>query len=334
MAYLGWTLIEIPHMAWGSELSRDYNDRSVIFSYKACFWYIGFVFFLALPLLPIFETREYTPEIFEITFYLLLIAFPLTVFIALRFCPQGESITVEKRESLWSLIKGLPSNKPLLLFVLVFVLTGFGIGMQTAVAFLHATSFLEIKEISLIYVFGFPFSIIALPVWLKIANKIGKHYALAIGLVASAVCFLCLGFMKPGENIFMFYFIVFAAIQFCQSSFVAIAPAMMGDIVDYGILKTGDDHSGTYFALYTFINKFFQGVGGGVGFALAAWYGFEPSNYVNSESVTFVMQLIMGYIPATIFIIAAFLALKSPITKAYHKVILQEIADKELKAEL
>ena len=157
LAYLGWTLIEIPHMAWGAELSRNYQDRSSVFSYKAFFYYLGFLSFLALPFLPIFEVREYTPETLKAAFWVLLIAFPLTVFIALKYCPQGEFVSNHKNKSLLSLIKSLPSNKPLLIFVLVFVLIGFAIGMQTAVAFLHATSFLGLKShVSIIYVVGFP----------------------------------------------------------------------------------------------------------------------------------------------------------------------------------
>lgn len=331
IAYLGWTMIEIPHLAWGYELSRDYQDRSSVFTYKAFFYYLGFVSFLALPFLPIFEKTEYTPETLRVGFWVLAIAFPITVFTAIRYCRRGETISVEKPEGLWSLLKSLPTNQPLLVFVVAFVLVGFAIGMQTSVAYLHATSFLGLKtEAPLIYVVGFPLSIVGLPLWLGIANRIGKHYALAIGLLFAAVCFLGLGFIRPGPNAFFYYFVIFGAIQLSQGVMIAIVPAMMGDIIDYGLLKTGEDRSGAYFALYTFINKSLQGLGGGAGFAIAAWYGFEPSDFVNTKDVTFGLQLVMGYIPAALFTIATVVVLKSPITKQRHKAIMQELKAKAI----
>ena len=328
LAFLGWTLVEIPHMAWGSELTRNYKDRTTVFSYKAFFYYLGYMSFLALPFLPIFEGTEYTPDTLVAAFWVIVLVFPVTVLFAVRCCPQGEAVSSTIQKSMWFVVKSMRWNRPLLMLVVVFILFGFAIGMQTSVAYLHATSFLGLKtQAPYIYVIGFPLSIVGLPIWLKIANSIGKHYALAAGAFLSAIAFLCLGFMSPGPGIAWYYGTIFALIQLFQGAFIAIAPAMMGDIVDYGLLKTGEDHSGTYFALHTFINKSFQGLGGGAGFSIAAWYGFDPASSANPESVTLGLQLVMGYLPALIFVIGGVFALMSPITKQRHKQILDEIKD-------
>ena len=100
---------------------------------------------------------------------------------------------------------------------------------------------------------------------------------------------------------------------------------MLGDIIDYDQSVTGEDNSATYYAFYTFIRKCFEGIGGGIGLYIAASYGFEPSNMVINDSVIFSMQLVMGYLPATIFVIAAIAIFKSPITASKHKEILAEI---------
>ncbi|MFQ3622294.1 MAG: MFS transporter, partial [Acetobacteraceae bacterium] len=34
LVYLGWTMINVPHSAWGAELSTDYNERTRITSWR------------------------------------------------------------------------------------------------------------------------------------------------------------------------------------------------------------------------------------------------------------------------------------------------------------
>ena len=328
LCYLGWTLIEIPHLSWGSELSQDYKDRSTVFTYRAFFYYLGYIGFLALPLLPYWGTDGYTPETLVVGFWVVAITFPITVFLAIRFCPQGKSVSQHKKTNVLHAFQALKWNKPLRIFAITFAMVGLGIGMQTGIAFLYITSFLGLsKEAPLIFILSFPFALIGLPVWLKVSKTIGKHYGLMAGTLLTSGTFLVLATLVPGPNIFWTFFILNAAIHFLQGSWISIGPSMLGDIIDYDQSVTGEDNSATYYAFFTFVRKVFEGVGGGVGLYIAAQYGFEPSALVINDEVIFSMQLVMGYIPAIIFIIAAISSYRSPITAAKHQEIIKTIAD-------
>lgn len=58
LALFGFSMIDVPYIAWGSEITRDYATRSLIASYRAVFAILGQVVFLALPLLPIFGGKN------------------------------------------------------------------------------------------------------------------------------------------------------------------------------------------------------------------------------------------------------------------------------------
>ena len=323
LCYLGWTIIEIPHLSWGSELSHDYKDHSTIFTYRAFFYYLGYVAFLALPFLPIFEQEGYTPDTLVAAFWIVAVLFPITVFGAAKFCPQGENLADRGGAGVLHAFRAIVWNKPLRIFTLTFVAIGLGIGMQTGVAFLYITSFLGLaKEAPIIFVVSFPFAILGLPIWLRISEGIGKHYGMTAGTLLTSGAFLCLAMMRPGEDIFWWFFALNAFIHLVQSSWISIGPSMLGDIIDYDRSITGKDNSATYYAFFTFIRKTFEGVGGGIGLYIAAYYGFEPSALVISEDVIFGMQLVMGYLPALIFLVAAAASFKSPITAARHREIL------------
>ena len=60
--YLAYTLFEIPHLAWGSELAGDSQEKNRVYALRSLFVFIGILLFYIMPLLPWFETNEFTPE--------------------------------------------------------------------------------------------------------------------------------------------------------------------------------------------------------------------------------------------------------------------------------
>lgn len=51
LLYLGWTIIQIPYLAWGAELSSSYHERSRITGLREAFGLLGILLAGALPLL-------------------------------------------------------------------------------------------------------------------------------------------------------------------------------------------------------------------------------------------------------------------------------------------
>ena len=52
--YLAWTVVEIPHLAWGSEVATSLQERNKLFSLRVIFFYAGAIVFYVLPPTSIF----------------------------------------------------------------------------------------------------------------------------------------------------------------------------------------------------------------------------------------------------------------------------------------
>ena len=49
VTYLGWTLINIPWLAWGAEISQDYHSKSSLASSREIFSVLGTIVVITLP---------------------------------------------------------------------------------------------------------------------------------------------------------------------------------------------------------------------------------------------------------------------------------------------
>jgi len=171
-----------------------------------------------------------------------------------------------------------------------------------------------------------------MPLWLTLAKKMEKAKAYALGIGVSGLGFLLLALLEPSNtqlwdmaDTFWYYLAIFAFLQLMLGAIWSLPPALLGDVIDYGTLKTGKDQSGTYYAVFTFIKKSFGGLGGGIGLLIAASYGFEPSSTELSESAGQGVKLVMAYLPALLMFIALFILTLYPISKARHSVIRKKI---------
>ena len=48
--YLAWTLFEVPHISWGSELAVSANEKTKVYSFRSVAGYSGVVLFYSIPM--------------------------------------------------------------------------------------------------------------------------------------------------------------------------------------------------------------------------------------------------------------------------------------------
>ena len=86
--YFGWTLINIPYLSWGAELSHDYSGRTNITSIREAFMLTGIMTAGAIPALAAtsgFEERQAVALIGWVTIIVGAIVFTFLLFICIHF---------------------------------------------------------------------------------------------------------------------------------------------------------------------------------------------------------------------------------------------------------
>jgi GPH family glycoside/pentoside/hexuronide:cation symporter len=334
--FLGFTMFQIPHMAWGSEISSDYLDRSRIFTVRSFCDSVGGLFYNVAPLLLVYlavtTTSEFSPEAFQWLSYVVIIVLPLSLVVAVRAAPVAE-LVVKKTDGLKGLYKGLVSNKPMLRFMAAYVLGGINSGLVAVLTFPFFDKYLGIGDkIPMLLIFAYAGQLVALPFWQKMIEWLGKHNTWAIGWAANSLVMIPLLFVMPdsgnavlvaGACLFAFGFTAVVS---------SVAPlALIGDIVDYELLRSGVDRAGNYYAFLLLVAKI-AGAGGGIALVvLGAVFGFDvSSDAVNSDFANRGMVWMFCLVPGLVQLLALPFILNFPINRRRHGIIQRRLRQRAL----
>ncbi|MFC7049466.1 MFS transporter [Emcibacter nanhaiensis] len=319
--YLGWTLIAVPHLAWGSELSRDYRQRTRISSFHAFLGPLGFALIMAVPLLPVFENSEMTPDAIFLMGVIVMISLPLFIVPCLVFAPQTE-VTAAGNPSVRDLFNAVRGNRPFWLFVAVLLLIGSALGMLATCIVLYMDSFLGIGDkISHVMIVNMGALLASVPLWVQVVYRLGKHGALALSCGLNIIVIPVVLLIPPGQDSFVPFTVWMAAVAMAGGATTVVPMSILGDVIDYDTLKSGANRAGNYFALMGFVQKAAAAIGGGVAFYMLSFFSFDAKSASQTEMAVFGLKFSMVGLPVLITVIAVILVLKFPLDARRHDII-------------
>lgn len=302
--YLGWALVIVPFDAWGSELAHDYASRTRIFTARAMGSYIGSLLFSLIPILPIFASSEFSPEVMRFAAVLVAILLVVTVPIALKYVP-AEPTAPPKSATLAGLFQAFRTNAPLRRYVVAAILCGLSNGVFAAVTYIYQTDYMDFAPrfwlMLIVYLLA---NLIALPLWTRVVRHFGKHRSWALGLFLNSLCFPPMALLPPGEASFVPTLVLLALAGGTYSVVNVTMPAVLGDIVDHETLRGGINRAGSFFALQALITKLTGAVGGGVAFLIIGYFGFKTGTLQQVPEGVFGIQLAYLYVPAALNVMA------------------------------
>lgn len=310
------TIYTTPFLAHGAELSNDYNERTVIQSYRTAFYFLGFIFPIVMGMAvffrptPEFSNGHNNPQAYQ---YLgltgsALILVCAAVCIALtyrrgkvRFAPKPKSGSFYGifAETIQALKCADFRNVSL---SLMFVNMAMGIvGAAGMHVFIYTFGFSN-KEMGIVFGSLFAAALLAQPLWTYVANRTEKRRALIICLflniavsVVFAVCVLL------SEWICQHYLIVLPLALLMGLSMggsIALPYSMIADTIDKDAYHTGTRKEGVFFGCATLIFKISQAAAIMIVGLLIDCFGFNPK-IVQPRSVYINIGLIL---PAGFFV--------------------------------
>ena len=331
--YLGYTLFEIPHMAWGGELATDSREKNTIYGVRSFIIFLSSLLFFAIPLLPWFENSEFTPQTLAWSVLVAgLLMLPL-LYICIRYVPNkpvvgfvnayhGHLDGSDRKESLPVVLRTIFSNKPLLVLLGAFIFTGSAMGMYFALLFIFVDVYLGLgHHLALILVVGYSMGLVALKFWVSLAKYWSKQsvWIASLFLVISGT--VGLGFLSPDSTNWIELLVCIVLIFSGNAAFNVMAPSLLSDIIDYGTWKFGTDRAGTYFSLYVFTNKAMIAFSGALALGIAGWAGFDPTETVHSDESVMALRFGISWMPVLFILLSMALIARIPITAHRHSVI-------------
>jgi GPH family glycoside/pentoside/hexuronide:cation symporter len=335
--FTGTTMVGIPYMAWGNELTPDYAEGARVFAYKGFFDNVGSMLFSLIPIGLVFfgimATTEYTPDMVWLLGLIVLVALPLTVMGAFFLAPRGLA-SITPRTTLGNLFRSVKGNKPFQRFILAYIIAGTGFGFFVALIYPFISSYLQVGEaFPMILLVATICGLVSVPLWIRIVYWQGKHRAWAWGWLFNSLVLLPLIWVEPGESAAI-PAAVMMGLYGLSGGVSAIAPfSILGDVIDYDRLKTGVDRGGNYYAFMMFAVKALGSTGGIALIVLGAVFGYELTEGAVNDDFANKGMLYMFVLAPAIFQLASLpLIWNFPINERRQQIIRRRLESLDERA--
>lgn len=318
--YLGYSLIEIAHKAWGTDLARNYVDRSRIAASLAAAFGIGNLAFAVAPFVSSSGAQAYDAATLTLVAWSVAAILPIAVLIAVWRAPRGQPAPTDQG-GVRGLVTAVIANRLLLRFMAVFILTGLGQGIFYGLVFLYVGSVVELGErFAWVLLADAVVTLACIPVWYELVRTLQKHRAWALGLAISALAILAMWALPSGEAAFapLMFLVCLRAFGACV---IYVAPnALLGDVVDYEMYKRKANRAANFHALVSLVTKITASVGGGAGLLVVGLLGFSARS-ANSPEAIAAFKVVVLVVSALILLCAAAAIVGFPLDRARHEIV-------------
>ena len=285
LLYLGFTMIDLPHKAWGAELSTDYDERSRITSWREAIGVVGQVSVTRRAGWPRWPGNRRRRRAAALDRLAILFGLPVLLAICLVSVserqPEGFAHTPRSTLAGFKIVARNPAFARMIACVVFFVS---GVAIQGT---LHRLVLADVMGDEA----SFPKMILlenlatlaGVPIWLAISQRIGKHRALMAAAFWIAAWSLPLVFMREGNTSLLIGTVVIRGSSF--ASILFLANSIAADVIDVDTLESGEQRSGLFFAAWGMVTKMSLALGVLLGTTLPAAFAYDPSAHVIAPDV-------------------------------------------------
>jgi Na+/melibiose symporter-like transporter len=167
-------------------------------------------------------------------------------------------------------------------------------------------------------------SIAAIPFWLRMAARFGKHRAVTFAALWVGVC--SLGFPWVGEGDTLLYSVLIILRGSSLTSIFLLSNSIAADVVDQDILDSGRQRTGLFFAVWGMAVKAAVAIGVLLATALPAAFGFQPSAAAHEAGAKLWLMLVYGWLPCLIMVVGVPLLWNFPLDRRRQKALREQIA--------
>ncbi len=317
----GWTLLSLPYWAWGAELSDDYRERQRITSFREGGTIIGILISAVAPVA--LGITGPVGEAHLLVIMTLSLAAP-AVLAALIFVPDRLPPRAEAPVALGAALRVAAANGPFRRLILTWLLNGLANGLPAALFIMVCAQFLHDEKaqgpLLLVY---FLAGVLAVPGWLWLGSRIGKHRAWIASLLVTAFAFSFVP-LVPHVGLWFFGLISLFTGAGLGADFT-IPPAIQADVIDLDELRSGERRAGLFFAASTMAQKAGNALAVGIAFPLLQWAGFSTHGGNGGFQIAALLVMYCG-VPSFLKLLCAVLLRGFPLDEATQSRLRAEIA--------
>ncbi|MGV8990186.1 MAG: MFS transporter [Thiobacillus sp.] len=261
---IGYSLATVVHNTWGARLSSVPHERTRLFAAREGFGLLGVVLAAALPTLLAASLAEGLARMGWI-FLGLLLGFAAFTLIA---TPAMERST--RSPGFKQMLRPL-ANPAFARFVPGYLLNGVAAALPATLVIFFIDDVLVLSSHSgLFLVIYFLSGALGLPLWVRLAKRIGTLDAWLVSMGLSIAAFIGAFWLGAGDLVG--YALVCAASGLALGADLALPPALVADMID----SDPAPQSGAYYGLMSFFAKLTLALAAGMALPLLDFWGYSP----------------------------------------------------------
>ncbi len=330
VVYLGWSMVQIPHQAWGAELSSDYAERSRIAAWRESLTVVGVAVAASLPTVAVQTGLLHpgdSPEGFALQALVVACAIllPLAAFVLLRYVPEPKAVAAASGFDLragWQLLR---FNLPFRRLVVAYLVNGVANALPATLFLLYAGSVLGAGDQSGAFLLVYFLSgIAAVPLWLRAAKLWGKHRTWSASMVAACGAFAFVPFLGNGDN--SAFLAICLLTGLCFGADLALPASMQADVVDVDTAGGGGQRTGLYFAIWSVATKLALALAPALAFPALDAAGFVANDPASSGHA--MLAFLYAGVPVVFKLAAAYLIWNFPLDAEAQMQLRARIAER------
>ena len=333
--YSAITLLNVPHMALGAELSEDYHERTRLFGVRHIGFTLGSI--LALVSMSLLISEENNPDgdvrqlASSLAFYAIG-AMSLMIFFAVSKLKENPEFQNRVNKNPFKAFRDVWINPHAKILIIVLFIENLG-GAVIGVLTLYVTQYIvEAPAWAPLIIFAYMLpSALSVPLWIPLSRRFGKIRLWVFSLAFTGISFggiFIIPFLDSVTDRLIVMFIGAALGGMAAGCGGAIGPSVKGDVIDYDEYLTGERKEGSYFAALNFVFKSATGIMLLLTGFVLQFSGFIP-NQPQTMEVKIALISLYGLVPLVFYSLGAYLLYKKfKFGEKEHAAIKQQIQER------
>jgi GPH family glycoside/pentoside/hexuronide:cation symporter len=334
------TVVNVPYTALTPELTRDYNERTSLNSFRFAFSIGGSLLGLILhqSIVQMFADPQTGYTVAGAVIGALCVPPFLWCFLGVRERYTGAG-QAAPGVSIIGQMRTVISNKPYLYVIGIYLCSWLVVQITAAVLPFYITFWLQRNDLQLPMIASVQgTALVFLFVWNAVCSRIGKKATYLSGMVFWIGVQVFLFFLQPGQETLAFVLAALAGVGVATA--YLIPWSMMPDVIEFDELVTGQRREGIFYGFMVFAQKLGIGLGLFIVGMLLETQGFQspgvgqdPTTMVQPESALFAIRVAISPVPALLLVAGMVLAWFYPITQQKHADVQAQLAARSETAE-
>ena len=217
-------------------------------------------------------------------------------------------------------MKTVARNRPFVLICTAYFVMNIGASITNSTLIFFISHYLGQPEvIGPVLLGSFGSVLLGVPFWVWMSRRIGKHKAAGYSLLIAICLSALLAFqLRPGDG--WLFVALMAVLGATSAAFLTLPLGMVGDIIDYDTLRTGESRGGLYFGVWSFFQNVSPALAIGVTLPVLHLFGFTATGENSPEALT-ALRVVYCLAPAPLFMVGALIFLRFPLDARRHAII-------------